>query len=536
MTRIDGKTLCLAALVAALSASAGEDVSSGDGLFVPEPVGAFRAVTGLKWKLPPGARIDGNVLTVVNAPKAGRADPGTVWAEAELDLAECSNRGFEMTIVGSGEDIARPAIPHHGLKFMVQVRDGLSGTCHYPGARNRTGSYTNEQLRLGGSFPMAKFAKGSLFLGLQETTGKVTFDLSTLRYRPTPQPYPLVNGDYVVGYPESVAKRPLLRGVMLPGYKSKEEDFATLKAWGATLVRYQMHETRETSLKVADRDKMTKDEDFRHFDLWFSERLEHLETCILPWARKYGMKVVVDMHNAPGACGHPHKGQYAMLTDDAFARRFVSAWEEIARRFKGNEDVIYGYDLINEPAQAGVVKYDYWTIQKLAANAVRRIDPKTTIIIESNMSDSPEAFAYLSPLKMDNVIYQVHMYQPFGFTHQGLFGAPRGIRYPDAQAKWDVAYLERVLRPVVEFQRRHKAKIFVGEFSVRNGAEGADVWMADVIGVFEKYGWDWTFHAFRESPYWSVEHVEDPTCPNRLIPSADNPRMRVLKAALGRSR
>ena len=32
----------------------------------------------------------------------------------------------------------------------------------------------------------------------------------------------------------------------------------------------------------------------------------------------------------------------------------------------------------------------------------------------------------------------------------------------------------------------------------------------DLIDLFEEYGWDWSYHAFREWAGWSVEHTTDP--------------------------
>ena len=43
----------------------------------------------------------------------------------------------------------------------------------------------------------------------------------------------------------------------------------------------------------------------------------------------------------------------------------------------------------------------------------------------------------------------------------------------------------------------------------------------------EEFGWDWSYHAFREWGGWSVEHASE--APGRpFVPSADNPRRRAL--------
>ena len=116
---------------------------------------------------------------------------------------------------------------------------------------------------------------------------------------------------------------------------------------------------------------------------------------------------------------------------------------------------------------------------------------------------------------------------PMQFTHQGVHGSPVGAVWPDPSQGWDRDFIRRTFEPVREFQKRHGAKIYVGEFSAITWAQGADAYLRDCIAVFEEFGWDWSYHAFREWSGWSVEHAcEGPGKP--FVPSADNPRKRAL--------
>ena len=82
-----------------------------------------------------------------------------------------------------------------------------------------------------------------------------------------------------------------------------------------------------------------------------------------------------------------------------------------------------------------------------------------------------------------------------------------------------------------DFQLRHNARIYVGEFSAIAWAPGAADYIRDCIDVFEEYGWDWTYHAFREWDGWSVEHEG---MPGRLSPSKGNDRKDALLEAFRR--
>ena len=329
----------------------------------------------------------------------------------------------------------------------------------------------------------------------------------------------LAAGLIVAATAQCAAESPL-RGVMLPLRPCTEDDFRTLHEWGATLARYQM--SRHFFLAIG------KNRDLEEYDRWLDERLDHLDRDILPFAAKYGIKIVVDLHTPPG--GRDPDLDWTMFHDEKYADHFVKCWQRIASRFKRRPEV-YGFDLVNEPAQTRPAVCDYWTLQKRAAEAVREIDPDAAIIIEANRWDAPSAFANLSPLAMDNVIYQVHMYVPQAFTHQGVRSELKEKTcYPDKARGWDIDFIRKTLAPVRDFEKKYGAKIYVGEFSAIAWAEGADRYMADCISVFEEYGWDWTYHAFREYSGWSVEH-EGPDA-SHMVPSTDNPRRRVLLEGL----
>ena len=75
-------------------------------------------------------------------------------------------------------------------------------------------------------------------LGLQETSGKVAFDLSTLRIGEPAPLWPITNQNLKCEYSVKSEKR--LRGVMSPSQDMTVDDFDTLQSWGATLIRYQM--------------------------------------------------------------------------------------------------------------------------------------------------------------------------------------------------------------------------------------------------------------------------------------------------------
>ena len=469
------------------------------------------AAPALHWDCGPNTRIEGNML-IVDVP-VGEEKTGGL-AAADLDLSAWDGRPVGATVVASGAGISKPLHWYNGLKFQFEYEDADSREMHYPNTPARLGDFPEQTIHLR-DFDGTRRRKARLVLGLQESSGHVEFDLSTLRVGEPVPLWPIVNQTHRCAYSASEQCQPL-RGVMSP-HRMTEDDFGTLKTWGATLIRYQMWGYGQ---------KRDAPADLGAYWRWLEGKLDHFDSFVLPQAVARGMKVVLDLHDAPG--GRDISNDTRMCHDRECAEFFVETWRRIAKRFKGREG-IYGYDLVNEPMQTSeaLPECDFWTLQRRAAEAIREIDPDTPILVECNGQDSPGGFSTLSPLDLTNVIYEVHMYIPLAYTHQGVLlkqGEP--VPYPNAEKDWNAESLRGALRSVRDFQLRHGAKIYCGEFSAVAWAPGADQYLRDCIDIFEEYGWDWSYHAFREWPGWSVEH-EGPDA-QHLVPAADTPRKRVL--------
>ena len=112
-------------------------------------------------------------------------------------------------------------------------------------------------------------------------------------------------------------------------------------------------------------------------------------------------------------------------------------------------------------------------LQERIARAIRAVDPDTTIVVEP-MYGACDWFRSLSAIDLDNVIYSVHFYRPHDFTHQGIL-TPLSVehRWPDEGRGWNRDFIRGQLEQVIDFQKEHKCRIYVGEFSAFAWAEGA---------------------------------------------------------------
>ena len=179
-----------------------------------------------------------------------------------------------------------------------------------------------------------------LALGLEQVAGKVWYDdVRVTVYRSLRRaPRPVATGPVYKGHS---LKR--LRGAMISPNVSEEDLRVLGQEWNANLIRWQLIRTGrfEDSL------------DLKAYDAWLQGELAKLDR-LLPACEKYGLRVALDLHSPPG--GKSTSGGYAgsdngLFTDAACQDRFVTLWQEIARKYKDNP-VIWGYDLANEPVEA----------------------------------------------------------------------------------------------------------------------------------------------------------------------------------------
>lgn len=249
-------------------------------------------------------------------------------------------------------------------------------------------------------------------------------------------------------------------------------------------------------------------------------------------ARKYEIKVVIDPHVFPGMSGF-----FSTRPDDILWTRpdlqnaIVKLWGEITRRFVDYNDVIIGFDLINEPAPPKSNelidnRMDFiYDLYCRIINEIRKYDNKTAVIVEfpvalnlfgkTTSQTKKEVVSGFKLIDDKNIIYSFHMYEPGRFTHQGVL--------PD----FDIGYslyrennitnkLKEYVNEIRKFQLNNNVRIVVGEFGVSRyaGKEG-EYYIRDLINIFDEYSWGWFYHSFREAHVWdpemSVTDIDDRT-------------------------
>ncbi|MGD9519307.1 MAG: glycoside hydrolase family 5 protein [Armatimonadota bacterium] len=425
------------------------------------------------------------------------ADATTTSATGWIKLPVERLRGCLLHFHGmiKAENVSEKPNSWNGVKFMVPIT--TPGGKLYPQARIGTGTFDWQQFVFPVRVPEDAIDV-QLYLGLEAVSGKAWFDNLRVVVRKLPfVPRPAATGGPVYRGHDL----PRLRGAMISPNITEESLRLLGQEWKANLVRWQLVGWRPQG----------QDFDLVAYDAWLADQLAKLDAA-LPLCEKYGLYVVVDLHNAPG--GGPDSGK-TLFSDRSCQNKFIENWRMMARKYCHSR-VVWGYDLVNEPLEDAVADGvdDWQTLAERTAKAIREIDSEHAIIVEAPAGGNPYGLTQFNPIDVPKVVYSVHMYLPHSFTHQGVHGQwTKRYSYPgEIDGKhWDKTQLEAALKPAIDFQKRYNVHMYIGEFSAIRWApdNSAYRYLRDLIDLFEANDWDWSYHAFREWSGWSVEHGPD---------------------------
>jgi hypothetical protein len=285
---------------------------------------------------------------------------------------------------------------------------------------------------------------------------------------------------------------------------------------------------------------------------------------ILDGAAENNVPIVITPLGLPGNRWiqlNDDKRDLRLWSDKGWWDQAEAFWRDLATELRGHP-AIAGYNILNEPTpelgtdlaeEAGAKTRDAWCQAKAGTShdldefyrhivsAIRDVDPKTPIILDTGFYAQPMAARCLSPIDDPNVIYSVHLYEPYRFTshnNKGQFRYPGEVPYGEGIEPWDRGRLARQIQPFFDWAKENnlpRTRLMVGEFGCYRRNEGCEAWLSDTISILNEAGVHWAFYAFREewdgydyevgtgalgAKYWAAiergEHPEPPRMSNPL--------------------
>lgn len=266
-----------------------------------------------------------------------------------------------------------------------------------------------------------------------------------------------------------------------------EPDFAKIASWGFDHVRIPIDYN------------ILENEDGTYKDSGFA-RIENA----VELAKKYGLKVVIDLHKTAGFSFDDGEGEKGFFESEKYQERFLKLWEEIAKRFAKYSDMA-AFELLNEVTEQHFI--DVWN--KVSRECIKRIRvyaPDIMILLGSYGNNSPEAVKDLEKPYDDKVIYNFHCYEPLIFTHQGATWTDKIIpeeRYVFEECDITPEYFEELFSSALEKAKENGTTVYCGEYGVIDIVEPEEAlkWFKVIHSVFEKYGISRALWSYKEMDF-----------------------------------
>jgi cysteinyl-tRNA synthetase len=276
---------------------------------------------------------------------------------------------------------------------------------------------------------------------------------------------------------------------------------------------------------------------------------------LVGWAEEVGVYVVIHFRTGPGrndaAITFAGEPIFSVWDDQGAHDAWVEMWRFTAERYR-NSPAVVGYNIMVEPHPntlvdpEGVLEpqdvqerlqgtlMDWNALAAEASAAIRQVDDKTPIIINSLNWASAEWFPVLQPTGDSRTIYSLHTYDPGVYTNQlegeDDYQYPSVVEDEGELIEFDRTWLEENIRPVNEFAREHQVPIFVGEFGLLRWVPNAPAFLQDQISLFEETGWNHAAYVWRgdepDFDGFNLEYGPDPGA-HSAIP--DNPLLTLFR-------
>lgn len=229
---------------------------------------------------------------------------------------------------------------------------------------------------------------------------------------------------------------------------------------------------------------------------------------LIAWAGEAGLRVVIDLHAAPGGqtgINHDDGSGYPLLFYVArHQRATVALWRAIAARYAG-ETAVLGYDLLNEPIapyhDVALLNPRLEPLYRRIVAAIREVDDNHIVFLAGAQWSSE--FGVFGPPFDAKAVYTYHQF----------WSTPR----------------RAAIAKHIDFANRFQVPIWLGETG-----EATDAWNRAFRQLHEREGIGWAFWAYKnlDTPS-SVVAIERPAGWEGVIAAVDGERPAGAVAAGG---
>jgi len=285
----------------------------------------------------------------------------------------------------------------------------------------------------------------------------------------------------------------------------QEADIAQIASWGMDHVRLPV------DYPVLESDEAP--------GVYLEAGFKHIDDC-LSWCQKYGLKLILDIHKAPGfsftyTLQEETKHLNTLFDDAAMQERFINLWAFMAKRYLQYREMLV-FELMNELV---VPDSEPWNdLAGKLIDAIRALDPERDILVGGNHFNAVSELKNIRRFDDAHVHYTFHYYDPHIFTHQKAYwenflrtfdqtveypGQVEGVeeflgKHPEftedannmRPLNLTKELIEMGLQPAFDFMKETGLPLYCGEFGVIENApvESSLRWHRDLLDIFTKNG------------------------------------------------
>ncbi len=244
---------------------------------------------------------------------------------------------------------------------------------------------------------------------------------------------------------------------------------------------------------------------------------EFIDKCI-EMCKKCELNVVLDLHKAPGYTFDDQEYSANFFKDTKLQNVFLDIWDNLSKRYAKYSDMMM-FEMLNEVTSFDVI--DEWNDLALRCiKVIRKNAPKVKILYGGVGYSSVTAVKYIPAPYDENIVFNVHCYEPMVFSHQGAYWMEKmdlclGMPYPVDEKKYHYAYENvpsikysllgdadnalkllkkdffiNLFKEAVECAEKYNVPLYCGEYGVIDQADPASTlnWIKDINNAFRHYG------------------------------------------------
>lgn len=264
----------------------------------------------------------------------------------------------------------------------------------------------------------------------------------------------------------------------------------------------------------------------------------YLDRC-LTWCQDKGLRLIFDMHNAPGYSftntleAEKIEGNN-LFTTPSTQQRLINLWAAITCRYFSEAEDALAFELLNEVV---LPESNPWNrLAQQAIDHIRGIDSQRLIVVGGNNYNAVNELSNIQLLPDPYLLHTFHFYEPMVITHQkapwvtemkqfnqttDYPGKTLGLgqfitaQFPDQISRYkasfdcllDRKFLVELLEPARRFKEQNDVPLYCGEFGVNDRAplQTRINWTRDVVELLNEYEIGYAYWSYKQMDFGLVD-------------------------------